>query len=553
MVFRRGSEVKGSEKTAAIIYLEKNIRIRLTDPDKKPVANGRCRIAETPDTIYQLDDKGIVIVPFTDTTKDEIRIQWESKDSSKSGGNGSFYWMGVFDAVHIDSANDEACRTRLDHLGFNGKTLEEQVKNYQSHFNREPTGNLAAIRDELIQWHDGGNYPGTSQKSVSDQKLNSWVSALNNAFNSGLFGGTDEDEIVRVLTEAQGQICTLESKYSQTYSGEMNLENELYDELSGEELKSILHLFYEFDKSKTYLPVVENPQWADKIHEAFNSSLFGMGTDEDQMMNVLIETQRKQQAGELSALYKQKYGSDLEDDLYDELSGDERKEALRLYYGGFKGNGRISGSSSNSESTPDGTLVPAGQTNRDLQVTVMDCKGTPLAACTVELLFGAVTLAGGVTSAGGMCNITAPNMTGTTLRITSIKEDTLSEGEGAGNTTAETVYDLQRGIDCPLLDSVIITVVKGKDLIIEYIHHPECEYTWSDDVCILWSSDDDGKTYYSEISLSESDSTQVEGSKHLIRFKNVIPNHPYSCFVNFGKEDGGIMVFSETFVANAPE
>lgn len=88
---------------------------------------------------------------------------------------------------------------------------------------------------------DGTDPGGARQK---------WVDDLYQAFNAGIFGGvlggTDEDTVMRVLGEANtpelmGELTAL---YNQQHGSELSLEDELYDELGGKDLKEALRLFY---------------------------------------------------------------------------------------------------------------------------------------------------------------------------------------------------------------------------------------------------------------------------------------------------------------------
>ena len=160
--------------------------------------------------------------------------------------------------------------------------------------------------------------------------VDQWVSRLKEAFSGA---GTDEEDVQKVLGEAKGQISTLVSSYP-------NLEDELYDELSGDELKDALRLFYEVSLPPSPNDSqVDEPQWVTRIYTAFNAGLLG-GTDEDEVLSVLRAANSAKQMGALSNIYKKKYPDelDLEDELYDELSGDDLMTALKLFYTGFDSN-----------------------------------------------------------------------------------------------------------------------------------------------------------------------------------------------------------------------
>ncbi len=171
-----------------------------------------------------------------------------------------------------------------------------------------------------------------------------WIARLKDAF-SGI--GTDDDEVYAVLMEAHGQIGAITANYP-------DLEDELYDEMSGDELKKALHLFYEVSQSTSSSTDISDPSWVSRLYEAFNAGLFG-GTDEDAVYDVLQKALDEGQMNPLARAYARQYPGELslEDELYDELSGDELKKALRLYYKGLKSDTRVV-----KRLSIDGTLVP---------------------------------------------------------------------------------------------------------------------------------------------------------------------------------------------------
>ncbi len=166
----------GEEKPGANICLTTKLRIRLTDPDKNPIPYARCRIADEPESIYDCDEFGIVEIPVKDRGKTSIDIEWERSESANDNTELRFFWKNTL-RLNVDSQNDPPCETRLTHLGFYGNTLAEQVNEYQKYFNRDPTGNINDIRDELVEWHDGGNYPGFEDTAADSEFFNSDESA----------------------------------------------------------------------------------------------------------------------------------------------------------------------------------------------------------------------------------------------------------------------------------------------------------------------------------------------------------------------------------------
>jgi hypothetical protein len=142
----------------ATVYLSQSLLIRLTDPDKNPLPFARCRIAGDEETIITCDENGIAKIPISDGNQTSIDLEWEPQNAEQTDSENRFYWLNTFQLA-VTTINDEECETRLTHLGFYG-TLTEQVNTYQTFFSREPTGDINDIRDEMVKWHDGGNYPG---------------------------------------------------------------------------------------------------------------------------------------------------------------------------------------------------------------------------------------------------------------------------------------------------------------------------------------------------------------------------------------------------------
>lgn len=159
MAFIRAYDWEGEEKPAATVFLTPKLRIRLTDPFKVPVANGKCRLADDPGTVYTCDENGIAEIPLQDRNQKTVELEWESADMGGRDEPERFPWNNFFE-VDIRSAEDADCTKRLMHLGFLGDTLADQVSQYQGEFGLADSGKLADIRDQLVAWHDGGGPPG---------------------------------------------------------------------------------------------------------------------------------------------------------------------------------------------------------------------------------------------------------------------------------------------------------------------------------------------------------------------------------------------------------
>jgi hypothetical protein len=159
MGFIRGYDWEGEEKPEAMVFLAAKLRIRLTDPQKNPVARGKCRVAEDPTTMYDCDADGVAEIPLQDRTQKTLELEWEGPEAGSGNATERFPWSNSFE-VDIQSAQDGDCGKRLTHLGFYGDTLTGQVLDYQDHFGLQASGKIGDIRTGLVAWHDGGGPPG---------------------------------------------------------------------------------------------------------------------------------------------------------------------------------------------------------------------------------------------------------------------------------------------------------------------------------------------------------------------------------------------------------
>lgn len=147
----------------ASVYLSQHLLIRLTDPDKNPLPFALCRVVgDTEPTVYECDEDGVAHIPKPENDIATIDLEWEPEGV---GGSERFFWKGTFN-ISVSDKNDDACSLRLTNLGFEGATLKEQVRAYQTYFNRPTEGNIAEIRDEMVDWHDGGEYPRTKTVEI---------------------------------------------------------------------------------------------------------------------------------------------------------------------------------------------------------------------------------------------------------------------------------------------------------------------------------------------------------------------------------------------------
>jgi hypothetical protein len=141
----------------ATVYLSRSFRVRITDTAMNPIPFAKCRIADNPEVVFECDENGIARIPADQVGPTGVVLEWGPADADDEEKR--FCWSRSIQGG-IQSTDDDDCRTRLDHLGFHGEELSDQVAAYQTQFQQEVTGNLADIREDLAGWHDGGTYPG---------------------------------------------------------------------------------------------------------------------------------------------------------------------------------------------------------------------------------------------------------------------------------------------------------------------------------------------------------------------------------------------------------
>ena len=84
-------------------------------------------------------------------------------------------------------------------------------------------------------------------------------------------------------------------------------------------------------------------------------------------------------------------------------------------------------------------------------------------------------------------------------------------------------------------------------VLVKIAYDPTLEESW-DDKCKLFTTADNGGTYCRTVALSNGGLTQKESWHVIVLFKDVIPDHPYSCFLDLGgnaapKSPGGHLLF----------
>lgn len=238
------------DKDSAVVYLTTSLRVRFTDPERKPMKGGRCRMAAEPEVVYECDGNGIAEIPLQDRSRKIFDLEWGS-----GAGTDPFPWINAFEA-DIRTGQDVDCGKRLTHLGFLGENLSGQVKEYQRFLGLPETGNLSEIHDGLVYWHDGGDPPGlagakaTGTSAGGSGEVKALVEKLYEAFDDSGFlgtGGTDEEGVLGVLRSAKdkGLMREVDALYHKTYPDEPNLKDELDDELSGDEFDAAMKLYDE--------------------------------------------------------------------------------------------------------------------------------------------------------------------------------------------------------------------------------------------------------------------------------------------------------------------
>lgn len=97
-------------------------------------------------------------------------------------------------------------------------------------------------------------------------------------------GACDDDAVIALLRQAQALMSQVIQSYSGSFPGEDSLEDAIYDKLNEKHLRTALPLFYEVPDPRPVNPEgVDDPQWADRLDEAFKTGFLGGGTDEDEV------------------------------------------------------------------------------------------------------------------------------------------------------------------------------------------------------------------------------------------------------------------------------
>ena len=193
-------------------------------------------------------------------------------------------------------------------------------------------GNRAAA--EAVSGQRPVQRRGTAAGSaVTVQREIGWsrAEALARQLEDAMSGwGTDEEAIYGALAgRTADDMADIRDVYHQLYS--KNLDAELRDELTDAEyarIRPVLEARPETTMSAGERQVAAMDRAAaiaDQLHDAME----GLGTEEDQIFNALTG-RTPSEIEEISRQYEARHSTPLEDDLRDDLSGDELARALRL-------------------------------------------------------------------------------------------------------------------------------------------------------------------------------------------------------------------------------
>jgi hypothetical protein len=341
---------ESTDDNVAMAYIGNRATIRLTDQQRVPLKEGSCTITnDASGKSYTIDSRGTVTVQLQDSSVKSIDLVWTAPNKSNepwSKFGGTFF-------LDVRSKNDNDCIRRLTNLGFYGANETEQIQAFERYLGKTPTGNLASIRDALIEWHDGGLDPSKKEKLAAEQIGDSNLTDLYEAFYGEPFTGYKTkgkkfEDVYPIICQyrEKGQISNLQRDWAAKFG--TNLETVIYDTLKDEHLKKVLPRFYGVPDDKL-LPYeypapppdkFYDPNWVEQLHDAFKDGLFGWGTDEDKTYEILNAARKNIMMNKLRMEYNTVYGSNctLEDEFYSELSqnGDcELQRALQPYYLGL--------------------------------------------------------------------------------------------------------------------------------------------------------------------------------------------------------------------------
>ncbi|MBK7399282.1 MAG: OmpA family protein [Myxococcales bacterium] len=146
-------------KTLDVDAAMKTISVRLLDRARAPMPNCRCRVswgAASPSRLELSADADAIATLVVERSAMMLTIEWGESSGAELGD-----YMFVTQATIPIDDSETACAVRLGNMGFRLPDEPERigVQRYQVRRGLHPTGSIADIRVELIDWHDTAKQP----------------------------------------------------------------------------------------------------------------------------------------------------------------------------------------------------------------------------------------------------------------------------------------------------------------------------------------------------------------------------------------------------------
>ncbi len=302
----------------ATIFLSPYLRVRVSDPYRNPLPNAQCRIVGNTDEIYDCDENGIAKIPLKNINGQKIDIEWgvppsaltdtgaitednfepesksvdvtnvEDTDEPLNETDDYFYWNTTCN-FNINSMDNEMCRQRLANLGFSGETLEEQVTAYQIYYFMEQTGNICDIRNELIQWHDGGDYPTQTSLQTSTEPTNESFEEIGDECTcpSSLDNYPFKDETFQMIESIKDLIKLYSSKYDVPPVAVAGAIADEYNTREG------MHAFVDWIQDSLLMNILPNFAIEVDAYFGFDSKLLNATKHDIGIGNIKVETAKQ--------------------------------------------------------------------------------------------------------------------------------------------------------------------------------------------------------------------------------------------------------------------
>ncbi len=127
------------------------VRVQIIDGDGTPAPGVACSVTDGGTAEGGATDGDGFIGVRPDADAESIEIEWTPEGEPP---------VPLRRRIFLNLASgDESGRRRLSNLGYVAATLEEAVEQFQFAFNRNPTGRLADVQDDIVAWHDDGILP----------------------------------------------------------------------------------------------------------------------------------------------------------------------------------------------------------------------------------------------------------------------------------------------------------------------------------------------------------------------------------------------------------